>query len=145
MRLTIRGAQVNNYYSWYPQDSTALKLSVAGLFTLTLLKTIQALQVELHHGNIFRTNYCYRAITWINRLLYMRDPAGTTALQREWYQLVNIPLVRTSGIIKSSNILDTLHTQGAVIAAYVQSYYCYRLCVALSLFSPGTYRISAGG
>ncbi|KAF7344843.1 hypothetical protein MVEN_01646000 [Mycena venus] len=84
-------SQVNNYYSWYSEDSLHLKMAVAGLFILTILKTIQSF-----------------AITWINSILYMRDPAGTVALFKEWYQVVNIPL-------------------GAVIAAYVQSYYCYRL------------------
>ncbi|KAJ7853099.1 hypothetical protein B0H13DRAFT_2673779 [Mycena leptocephala] len=48
------------------------------------------------------------AVTWTNTILYMRDPAGTLGLVRELYQAVNTPL-------------------GAVIAAYVQSYYCYRL------------------
>ncbi|KAJ7725898.1 hypothetical protein B0H14DRAFT_554227 [Mycena olivaceomarginata] len=84
-------SQVSNYYSWYPEDSVAMKMAVAVLFLFTVLKTIQSF-----------------AITWINSVLYMRDPAGTVALNKEWYQVVNIPL-------------------GAVIAAYVQTYYCYRL------------------
>ncbi|KAF7309174.1 hypothetical protein MKEN_01120000 [Mycena kentingensis (nom. inval.)] len=48
------------------------------------------------------------AITWINSILYMQDVEGTYALQRTWIQVVNIPL-------------------GAIIAAYCQLYYCYRL------------------
>ncbi|KAJ6455211.1 hypothetical protein C8R45DRAFT_944213 [Mycena sanguinolenta] len=32
------------------------------------------------------------AITWINSILYMQDPAGTVALNKEWYQVVNIPM-----------------------------------------------------
>ncbi|KAF7350208.1 hypothetical protein MVEN_01323800 [Mycena venus] len=84
-------AQVSNYYSWYSEDSLRLKIIVACLFLLTAVKSIQSF-----------------AITWINSILYMRDPAGTIALNRAWYQIVNIPL-------------------GALIAAYVQTYYCYRL------------------
>ncbi|KAJ7866082.1 hypothetical protein B0H14DRAFT_2573627 [Mycena olivaceomarginata] len=78
-------------FSWYTDDPIRLKISVGVLFILTILKSIQSF-----------------AITWINSILFMRDPAGTIALNREWYQIINIPL-------------------GAVIAAYVQSYYCYRL------------------
>ncbi|KAJ7362296.1 hypothetical protein DFH08DRAFT_1024317 [Mycena albidolilacea] len=84
-------SQVNNYFSWYTEDPIRLKISVGVLFILTILKSIQSF-----------------AITWINSILFMRDPAGTIALNREWYQIINIPF-------------------GAVIAAYVQSYYCYRL------------------
>ncbi|KAF7333970.1 hypothetical protein MSAN_02399000 [Mycena sanguinolenta] len=84
-------AQISNYYSWYTEDSLAMKTAVAVLFLLTVLKTIQGF-----------------AITWINSILYTQDPAGTTALNKEWYQVVNIPF-------------------GALIAAYVQTYYCYRL------------------
>ncbi|KAJ7114374.1 hypothetical protein C8R44DRAFT_881220 [Mycena epipterygia] len=84
-------SQVYNYYSWYSEDSIALKCAVVVLFLLTILKSIQSF-----------------AITWINSVLYMRDPAGTVSLKKEWYQVVNIPL-------------------GAVITVYVQSYYCYRL------------------
>ncbi|KAJ7302503.1 hypothetical protein DFH08DRAFT_1089732 [Mycena albidolilacea] len=84
-------SQVSNYYSWYPEDSVAMKMAIAVLFLFTVLKTIQSF-----------------AITWINSVLYMRDPTGTVSLNKEWYQVVNIPL-------------------GAVIAAYVQTYYCYRL------------------
>ncbi|KAK7039878.1 hypothetical protein R3P38DRAFT_2695992 [Favolaschia claudopus] len=83
--------QISNYFSWYQKDSIRLKLMVAVLFILTLLKSIQSF-----------------AITWINSILYMRDPAGTIALNKAWYQIVNIPL-------------------GAFIALYVQSYYTYRL------------------
>ncbi|KAJ6528752.1 hypothetical protein DFH09DRAFT_1327573 [Mycena vulgaris] len=82
-------SQVSNYYTWCSEDPFALKIGVAVLFLLTVVKTIQSLQVS-------------------HAILYMRDPAGTVSLNREWYQIVNIPL-------------------GAVIAAYVQSYYCYRL------------------
>ncbi|KAJ7839803.1 hypothetical protein B0H14DRAFT_2786188 [Mycena olivaceomarginata] len=82
-------SQVSNYYSWYPEDSVAMKWPSPFLFLFTLMIS-------------------YSAITWINSVLYMRDPAGTVALNKEWYQVVNIPL-------------------GAVIAAYVQTYYCYRL------------------
>ncbi|KAF8189449.1 hypothetical protein K438DRAFT_1971570 [Mycena galopus ATCC 62051] len=82
---------VSNYYSWYSEDTVRLKMTVAVLFLLTVLKTIQSF-----------------AITWINSILYMQDPAGTVALEKEWYQIVNIPM-------------------GALIAAYVQTYYCYRL------------------
>ncbi|KAK7007560.1 hypothetical protein R3P38DRAFT_3403511 [Favolaschia claudopus] len=84
-------AQVSNYFTWYQKDSLRLKLMVAVLFILTILKSIQSF-----------------AITWINSVLYMRDPAGTIALNKAWYQIVNIPL-------------------GAGIALYVQSYYTYRL------------------
>ncbi|KAJ7810473.1 hypothetical protein B0H13DRAFT_1927332 [Mycena leptocephala] len=57
----------------------------------------------------WQVNYYYTcAITWTNTILYMHDPAGAVALTREWYEVANIPL-------------------GVVIAAYVQSYYCYRL------------------
>ncbi|KAF7328098.1 hypothetical protein MSAN_02489600 [Mycena sanguinolenta] len=83
--------QVGNYYAWYTDDSLRIKITVAGLFFLTVLKTIQSF-----------------AITWINSILYMQDPAGTVALEKDWYQVINIPL-------------------GALIAAYVQTYYCYRL------------------
>jgi hypothetical protein len=69
----------------------------------------------------------YSAITWINSVLYMRDPAGTVALNKEWYQVVNIPLVCPCRIANQSNIFIGLFSQGAVIAAYVQTYYCYRL------------------
>ncbi|KAJ7934166.1 hypothetical protein B0H13DRAFT_2305888 [Mycena leptocephala] len=86
-------SQVNYYYTWCSEDPLAHKVMVAVLFLLTVLKTIQSLQV---------------AITWANTILYMRDPAGTVALIREWYEVANIPL-------------------GVAIAAYVQSYYCYRL------------------
>ncbi|KAJ7018586.1 hypothetical protein C8F04DRAFT_1327185 [Mycena alexandri] len=86
-------SQISNYYTWCSEDPFALKVGVTVLFLLTVVKTIQSLQV---------------ATTWINNILYMRDPAGAVSLNREWYQIVNIPL-------------------GAVIAAYVQSYYCYRL------------------
>ncbi|KAF8180696.1 hypothetical protein K438DRAFT_1976519 [Mycena galopus ATCC 62051] len=58
--------------------------------------------------DIFELTFTSSAITWINSVLYMQDPAGTVALNKEWYQVVNIPM-------------------GAVIAAYVQTYYCYRL------------------
>ncbi|KAF7343875.1 hypothetical protein MSAN_01968800 [Mycena sanguinolenta] len=81
---------VGNYYAWYTDDSLRIKITVAGLFFLTVLKTIQSF-----------------AITWINSILYMQDPAGTVALEKDWYQVINIPL-------------------GALIAAYVQTYYCYR-------------------
>ncbi|KAJ7226538.1 hypothetical protein B0H12DRAFT_1240564 [Mycena haematopus] len=84
-------AQVYNYYSWFWEESVPLNLAVLFLFLLTVLRTIQSF-----------------AITWINCILFMRDPAGTVALNKEWYQVLNIPL-------------------GAVIATYVQSYYCYRL------------------
>jgi hypothetical protein len=68
----------------------------------------------------------YSAITWINIVLYIGDPAGTVALNREWYEVVNIPLVRSYSP-SAANTLIGLYSQGAVIAAYVQSYYCYRL------------------
>ncbi|KAK6992684.1 hypothetical protein R3P38DRAFT_3225472 [Favolaschia claudopus] len=84
-------AQVSNYYSWYQEDSLQMKLAVAFLFLLTVLKSIQSF-----------------AITWINSILYMRDPAGTIALNKAWYQIVNIPL-------------------GSFIGLFVQSYYAYRL------------------
>ncbi|KAJ6459973.1 hypothetical protein C8R45DRAFT_1180776 [Mycena sanguinolenta] len=84
-------AQVYNFYAWFGSESIQLDVAVFFLFLLTALKTIQSF-----------------AITWINNILYMQDPAGTIALNKEWYQILNIPM-------------------GAVIAAYVQSYYCYRL------------------
>ncbi|KAJ7288727.1 hypothetical protein C8J57DRAFT_1642896 [Mycena rebaudengoi] len=84
-------SQVNHYYARYPEDTVRRKIAVAVLFFLTVLKTIQAF-----------------AITWIYCIVYLRDPAGTAALNRAWYQVFNIPL-------------------GAVIAIYVQTYYCYRL------------------
>ncbi|KAJ7242953.1 hypothetical protein C8J57DRAFT_1477263 [Mycena rebaudengoi] len=84
-------SQVNHYYAWYPEDTVRRKIAVAVLFILTVLKTIQAF-----------------AIAWIHCIVYLRDPAGTVALNRAWYQVLNIPL-------------------GAVIAIYVQTYYCYRL------------------
>ncbi|KAJ7289794.1 hypothetical protein C8J57DRAFT_434611 [Mycena rebaudengoi] len=83
--------QINNYFTWYPKDTVHLKIMVAVLFILTALKTIQTF-----------------AIAWIQCIVYMRDPAGTIALNRAWYQVLNIPL-------------------SAVIATYVQAYYCYRL------------------
>ncbi|KAJ6573094.1 hypothetical protein DFH09DRAFT_1079251 [Mycena vulgaris] len=99
--------QVNNYYSWYPQDSIALKLSVAGLFILTLLKTIQALQVD--------------AITWINSVSYMRDPDGTTALQREWYQLVNIPLLEVEREVVVNRASHLGHDIGPDLSNYQET------------------------
>ncbi|KAJ6503888.1 hypothetical protein C8R45DRAFT_1091655 [Mycena sanguinolenta] len=89
--ITQARSFVANYYSIYEDDGLRLKLTVAGLLVLTVLKTIQSF-----------------AITWLNSIIYMQDPAGTLALEKEWYQIINIPL-------------------GALIAAYVQTYYCYRL------------------
>ncbi|KAJ7915395.1 hypothetical protein B0H13DRAFT_1872057 [Mycena leptocephala] len=57
--------QVNYYYTWCSEDPLAHKVMVAVL-----------------------------AITWTNTILYMHDPTGTVAL-REWYEVANIPLVRT--------------------------------------------------
>ncbi|KAJ7895498.1 hypothetical protein B0H14DRAFT_2558569 [Mycena olivaceomarginata] len=56
-------SQVSNYFSWYTDDPIRLKISVGVLFILTILKSIQSF-----------------AITWINSILFMRDPAGTIAL-----------------------------------------------------------------
>ncbi|KAJ6461365.1 hypothetical protein C8R45DRAFT_532369 [Mycena sanguinolenta] len=83
--------QVYNFYTWFGSESMQLNIAVFFLFLLTALKTIQSF-----------------SITWINNIMYMQDPVGTVALNKEWYQILNIPL-------------------GAVIAAYVQTYYCYRL------------------
>ncbi|KAF7373096.1 hypothetical protein MSAN_00517400 [Mycena sanguinolenta] len=102
-------AQVSNYYSWYTEDSLAMKTAVAVLFLLTVLKTIQGF-----------------AITWINSILYTQDPAGTTALNKEWYQVVNIPLCASQSW-KARRDTHSLYLRGALIAAYVQTYYCYRL------------------
>ncbi|KAF8191062.1 hypothetical protein K438DRAFT_1970802 [Mycena galopus ATCC 62051] len=90
-KLNSPSMQVGNYYAWYTEDTPNLKIAVGGLFLLTVLKSIQSF-----------------AVTWINSIMYMQDPAGTVALEKQWYQILNIPL-------------------GALIAAYVQSYYCYRL------------------
>ncbi|KAJ7289796.1 hypothetical protein C8J57DRAFT_1629008 [Mycena rebaudengoi] len=84
-------SQISHYYTCYPKDSGRLKLMVAVLFLLTILKTTRAF-----------------AITWINSIMYTLDPAGIVALNRTWYQVLDLPM-------------------GAVIATYVQSYYCYRL------------------
>ncbi|KAK7022574.1 hypothetical protein R3P38DRAFT_2961403 [Favolaschia claudopus] len=83
--------QVYNYVSWFAQESLRIDIAVAILFVLTVLKTIQSF-----------------AIVWINNIIYMRDPLGTVALNKLWYQIVNIPL-------------------GALIAGYAQLYYVYRL------------------
>ncbi|KAK6977205.1 hypothetical protein R3P38DRAFT_3125831 [Favolaschia claudopus] len=83
--------QVYNYVSWFRQESLRIDIAVGILFVLTVLKTIQSF-----------------AIVWINNIIYMRDPLGTVALNKLWYQIVNIPL-------------------GALIAGYAQLYYVYRL------------------
>lgn len=69
-----------------------MKGGVAGLFILTLLKTIQSLYAN--SLRYFRSDDGVSAINWINLILYGQDPQGTIPLQRNWYIIVNIPFVR---------------------------------------------------
>lgn len=79
------------------------------------------------------------SINWINLLLYIRNPLETIRLQREWYQLVNIPLVCFPFLTLVPEYASHALLQGAAIGAFVQTYYLYRLYVhELAKFTPLT-------
>ncbi|KAJ6542401.1 hypothetical protein B0H10DRAFT_1854675 [Mycena sp. CBHHK59/15] len=90
----VLSSQFVNYYSWYHDDKPGLRVVVAILVLLTVLKSIQAF-----------------AIVWIQFIVYFGDLQGAILLNyTTWWQSGNPLMV-------------------AVIGAYVQWYFCFRLYV----------------
>ncbi|KAK0493208.1 hypothetical protein EDD18DRAFT_1040886, partial [Armillaria luteobubalina] len=94
----ILTSQFFNYYAWYGKSDTwKFTTGVGALVVMTTLKTIQ---VSDHH---------YSTIVWVQDIVYFDDL--NSALQMRfsvWYQMGNAIMV-------------------ALIAFYVQCYFCYRL------------------
>ncbi|KAF8160219.1 hypothetical protein K438DRAFT_1776568 [Mycena galopus ATCC 62051] len=64
------------------------------------------------------------AITWISSVLYMQDPAGTVALNKEWYQIVNIPMSHSATKTTFLQMEVERQVVGSVIAKSGKSSNC---------------------
>ncbi|KAJ6616727.1 hypothetical protein B0H10DRAFT_1798878, partial [Mycena sp. CBHHK59/15] len=90
----VLSSQFVNYFTWYHDDKSGLRIVVGILALLSVLKSIQAF-----------------VVVWIQFIVYFGDLKGAILLNSTaWWQLAN-PLM------------------AAVIGAYVQCYFCFRLYV----------------
>ncbi|KAK0226698.1 hypothetical protein IW262DRAFT_1457949 [Armillaria fumosa] len=105
----ILTSQFFNYYAWYGKSDTwKFTTAVGALAVMTTLKTIQALYAYFSFYS-YRANHHRSTIVWVQDIVYFDDL--NSALQMRfsvWYQMGNAIMV-------------------ALIAFYVQCYFCYRL------------------
>ncbi|KAF8209144.1 hypothetical protein K438DRAFT_1930067 [Mycena galopus ATCC 62051] len=108
--LGILSTQFVNYFSWYRDDKPVLRVFVAFLALISLLKTIHSLHVFRRH-NWAASSFRFSVVIWINSIVYFGDLNGAILLNyTTWYQS-GTPLMV------------------AICGFYVQSYFCFRLWV----------------
>ncbi|EJD00207.1 uncharacterized protein FOMMEDRAFT_148484 [Fomitiporia mediterranea MF3/22] len=104
--------QFANYFSWYRDDKKFLRLSVAILFVMTTLKTIQSF-----------------VIVWAAQVVHFADLTGAIALSyHKWWLVGNGLMVATIGIYVQSYFCYRLH-------AITQKMYLVILIAVILLFA----------
>ncbi|KAF9053848.1 hypothetical protein BDZ89DRAFT_938948 [Hymenopellis radicata] len=74
--------QFANYWTWYKDDRITMRLAVAGIMILTILKTVQVI-----------------ALSWIQNIMFMNDIDGAVALSSTaWWESGNAMMVATIDI-----------------------------------------------
>ncbi|KAJ7579561.1 hypothetical protein C8J56DRAFT_964434 [Mycena floridula] len=85
--------QFAHYWSWYKEDRLFLKLMVAGLAILTILKSFQSI-----------------AIVWIQNILHLGDVKGAVRLiTTKWWQAGNPLIVATMCLYAQAFFLSRLY------------------------------------
>ncbi|KAJ7597970.1 hypothetical protein C8J56DRAFT_1109555 [Mycena floridula] len=85
--------QFAHYWSWYKEDRLFLKLTVAGLAILTILKSFQCI-----------------AIVWIQNVLHLGDLEGAVRLiMTKWWQAGNPLMVATICLYAQAFFLSRLY------------------------------------
>ncbi|KAJ7473545.1 hypothetical protein FB451DRAFT_1468430 [Mycena latifolia] len=104
-------SQFINYFIWYRDDKTSLKVVVAILCFLTVLKSIQAF-----------------AIVWIQFIVFFGDLQGAILLNyTTWWQSGNPLIVSRQSFMHFVYYMDDYKV--AVMGLYVQCYFCFRLYI----------------